>query len=134
MAKIKNRKNRTGWARTKKTPHENHPAFFKRDNRDSDRIKYVTFTHSQEVNLEGAVIKTIKLNNNISNSPKEEGRDTYVFPRVYEGKRSSLGGNASEFKFSSSEDKNLIHNMIDTMPTIKINYISNSSSKNKKKK
>ena len=133
MGKVKSRKRKSGWASTKKIPHANHPAYFKKENAKSDKIKYVTFTHSSQVDLDGEVIETIKLSKNISNEVKEQGRDSYVLPIVYEGERSALGSNISGYKLSS-EDNELINNMIDTGPIIKIDYVSNSKNKRKKKK
>jgi len=43
----------------------------------------------------------LKLNKNIKKD--ENGRNSYVVPRVYEGKRSSLGKGTNEFKLDKSD-------------------------------
>ena len=59
MAK-KNRKRLSGWAKTKKYPHERHPANYVRT--VGDKIEYITFTHSPEVHLSnGAVVQTVPM-------------------------------------------------------------------------
>ena len=98
MAKKNNRKRKTGWAHTKKYPHENHPANYVRT--VGDRIEYITFTHSPEIQLSnGAVIQTVPMADNISKAEREKAKRagktrfetrSYAYPVVFEGKRSAL--------------------------------------------
>ena len=76
MAKKNIRKRSTGWAHTKKYPHKNHPAYFRKTGQDD--IEYVTFTHSEKVDFDKEnkgkpiekhdVVKTRKLKVNIDKS------------------------------------------------------------------
>jgi len=98
---VKNRKRSTGWAYTKKYPHKNHPAYYRKQ-KDND-IEYVTFTHSEVVDLGKEKVPTKKLNKNIDYKNKGENRYSHVLPRVYEGERSALGKGTNDFKLDKSD-------------------------------
>lgn len=98
MNKKNNRKRRAGWAHTKKYPHENHPANYVR--KVGDKIEYITFTHSPEIQLSnGAIIQTVPMADNVSKAEREkakrEGKTrfetrSYAYPVVFVGQRSAL--------------------------------------------
>mgnify|MGYP004733653303 CR=1 FL=1 len=110
---LKNRRGNSGWAFTKKYPHENHPAKFRKIGKDD--INYVTFTHSEEVDmLDGTKVKTIPLTSNINKN--ERGKFTsYVFPKLYKGKRSALGKGTNDFSLTST-DKKLVDKLFNELP------------------
>ena len=96
------------WAYTKHFPHKLHPAVFKRKSRTNRDIEYLTFTHSEEVNLGNKVVETIPLYDNISPKERSENKAkglkpgenrSYVYPRVFEGKREALGKGAPKGEF-----------------------------------
>lgn len=103
--KNKNRKRKSGWARTKRYPHGGHPANYKR--RGDDIVEYITFTHSPEVELNKKKnVQTVPLKDNISASEREENRRrglkagenrSYAYPKVFVGKRSALGKEVDSF-------------------------------------
>ncbi len=130
-----NRKRTTGFARTKNIPHKNHPAFYKkRKGVSSDEIDYITFTHSDEVELENKKIKTIEMKENInSKSPEEKNRKTYAYPKVYVGKRSALGKESNEFNLSK-KNKEQVDELFETLPKEYVTYTSNSKSKKPSKR
>ena len=69
-----NRKRPTGWAWTKKYPHERHPATYRR--KDGDEIEYITFTHSDEVDFGGkGKVRTVPMLDNISPSERKKNKD-----------------------------------------------------------
>ena len=91
------RNKKTGWANTRKFPHKNHPAYFRK--KDKDDIEYVTFTHSITVDLEDEKqVPTRELNKNIDYKSKGDERLSRVVYRVYEGTRSSLGMKTNKYK------------------------------------
>ncbi len=78
MAKNNKRKSNYGWARTKKYPHERHPANYAR--KVEDNIEYITFTHSPEVKHDG---KNMPPKSILDNIPKghiryDENGNMYV--------------------------------------------------------
>lgn len=111
MAKKNNRKRSTGWAHTKKYPHKNHPAYFRKTGQDD--VEYITFTHSEEVDFDKDnkrkpvekhdVVKTCKLKVNIDKTEKNKGEYSHVVPRVYEGKRSALGAGTNKYKLAEDD-------------------------------
>lgn len=128
MAKKNNRKRRTGWAHTKKYPHENHPANYVRN--VGDKIEYITFTHSPEVHLSnGAVVQTVPMSDNVSKIEREkakrEGKTrfetrSYVYPVVFEGRRSALH-NEIVGEFEPTEfDKARIETMFKVFPRVTV--------------
>lgn len=98
---VKTRKRSTGWARTKEYPHKRHPAYYRKQ--QGDNIEYVTFTHSDAVDLGKEKVPTKKLNKNIDYKNKGENRYSHVLPRVYEGERSALGKGTNDFKLDKSD-------------------------------
>lgn len=125
----KNRKRKSnGFARTKKIPHVNHPAYYERIG--NDEIKYVTFTHSPDVDYNGKKIDTVPLKNNIL--PEERGkRKSYVYPRSYKGKRSALGESTSEYSLLKV-DKDTVKNILKNYPVEIVSYTTNAKKKKKK--
>lgn len=109
----KNRRGNSGWAFTKKYPHRNHPAKFNKEGKDD--IKYLTFTHSSEVTLpDGTKVTTIPLTSNINKNERGDAK-SYVFPKVYKGKRSALGKGTNDFSLTSI-DKKLVDKLFDELP------------------
>ena len=111
MAKKNNRKRSTGWAHTKKYPHKNHPAYFRKTGPDD--VEYVTFTNSCEVDFDKDnkakpiekhdIVKAQKLKVNIDKTEKNKGEYSHVVPRVYEGKRSALGAGTNKYKLAEDD-------------------------------
>ena len=129
MAKKNRARKSSGFAFTKKYPHENHPANYNRIGNDD--IEYLTFTHSEKVDLpNGKKVKTIPLKSNIS--PSERGkRKSHVFPKVFQGKRSALGKDTKEFSLPP-EDKDTISRLFRDLPKERVRY-TGSKFKDKKK-
>lgn len=129
---------KTGWSNTKQYPHKRHPAYFRKTGQDD--IEYVTFTHSEEVDFdkddkkkpleEHDIVKTNKLNKNISVNAKPEDELSRVIPRVYEGKRSALGKGTNEYKLAE-EDKPIIDEVFKTGKRYKVPH-TGGKPKNKK--
>lgn len=128
MAKKNNRKRSTGWAKTKKYPHERHPANYIR--KVGDKIEYITFTHSPEVHLSnGAVVQTVPMSDNVSKVERErakrEGKTrfetrSYAYPVVFEGKRSALHNEiVGEFE-PTPFDKSRIETMFKIFPRVSV--------------
>lgn len=140
MGKKYNRKRKSGgWAKTKKYPHERHPANYVRTN--GDNIEYLTFTHEPEVKLpNGAVIQTVPMSDNVSKLEREkakrEGKNryetrSYAYPVVFEGKRSALHNEvAGEFE-PTPFDKDRIDTMFRVFPRVNVKYTGNGK-RNKK--
>lgn len=122
----KNRKRRTGWAHTRKYPHERHPANYVR--KVGDKIEYITFTHSPEIQLtNGAVIQTVPMSDNISKFEREkakrEGKTrfetrSYAYPVVFVGQRSALGKEINNDFEPTSFDKARIDTMFKVFPRV----------------
>ena len=124
-----NRRRKTGgWAKTKKYPHERHPANYVR--KVGDKIEYITFTHSPEIQLSnGAVIQTVPMSDNVSKIEREkakrEGKTrfetrSYAYPVVFEGKRSALGSEVvGEFE-PTPFDKARIETMFKIFPRVPV--------------
>lgn len=139
MSKKKNnRKRSTGWAHTKKYPHKNHPAYYRKTGQDD--VEYVTFTHSGKVDFDKGnkskpandhdVVETQKLSVNIDKTERGKGQYSHVIPRVYEGKRSALGEGTNRYKLSET-DKPLIDDIFKNGKRYKVPR-SGSKPKNKK--
>ena len=122
----KRRKRKNGFARTKRYPLLNHPAYYRK--KDTDNIEYVTFTHLEEVDLEDEKIKTIKLIVNICKTEKEIDKYSYVVPRVYIGKRSSLKDEIHNFSIDKI-DKPIIVEIFNKSERYPIKYTNNSKNK-----
>ena len=128
----------TGFAATKKVPHENHPAFYvkvPKTGKSKCPIKYVTFTHSSEVQLpENEKVPTIPLPDNIN--PAERGKTdkegntlvSHVYPRVYEGERGALGSEKKEFNLTKASRK-VVEQVFQESPTVQVKYTGNSKKK-----
>lgn len=125
MGQKNNRKRSTGWAWTKEYPHSNHPATYHRLNTGNDDAEYITFTHSEEVDLgKKGKVRTVPLLDNISPSErkknKEQGKKqgenrSYAYPKVFVGKRSALGSETDEFE-PVDFDKKRIGKMFEVFP------------------
>ena len=125
MAKKKNnRKRSTGWAQTKRYPHAAHPATYRRKGIGSDDIEYITFTHSDEVDLDNKKVRTVTMLDNVS--PAERGKNkeqgnkfggkrAYAYPEVFVGKRSALHNETKEFE-PVEFDKKRIKKMFEIFP------------------
>lgn len=124
------KRSKYGFASTKVIPNAGHPALYRK--KTSDEIDYVTFTHSPIVYDEkgNPIAVTIPLTSNIN--PKERGKSiSYMYPKSYKGKRSQLGKELNDFSLTK-EDKEIVINGLNTLPTEKIIKTSNSKKKNKK--
>ncbi|RXZ60992.1 hypothetical protein ESZ91_01000 [Candidatus Borkfalkia ceftriaxoniphila] len=125
MAKKKNnRKRSTGWAQTKRYPHAAHPATYRRKGIGSDDIEYITFTHSDEVDLDNKKVRTVPMLDNVSPAErrknKEQGKKfgenrSYAYPEVFVGKRSALHNETKEFE-PVEFDKKRIKKMFEIFP------------------
>lgn len=141
MKKKPNRKRSTGWAWTKKYPHENHPATYRRKN--GDEIEYLTFTHSEEVDFgEKGKVRTVPLLDNISPAEREKNKAqalkrgenrSYAYPKVYDGKRSALGAETDKFE-PVDFDKKRIGKMFEVFPRENVPTTGGGGQYRKKKK
>ena len=139
MAKKNTRRRSTGWAHTKRIPHYNHPAYYRK--KGQDEIEYVTFTHSVEVDFDKNNKKkpiekhdkvvTKRLHKNIDSARKGDSKYSHVVPRVYEGKRSALGKGTNEYVLDNL-DKPLIDEIFANGKRYKI--ISKDNSGNSKRR
>lgn len=96
-----------GWAQTKFYPHVRHPAHYRKCSQDGDAIDYLTFTHSPCVDLGKKRVPTIPLSESVSKLEREQKRRgtlpkdkerSYVYPRVFHGRRSALGKESDAFE------------------------------------
>ena len=142
MAKKKQRK-RGGWAYTKYYPHKNHPARYRYTKNNNDDIEYITFTHSDKVTLtdkngKTVTVDTVPLNDNISpdERKKNPNSNSYAFPYLYEGKRSALGEETKEYKFTERDKSwvDFLFSFFGLFGRKKVNYSSNSDKKKNKRK
>ena len=128
MPKKNNRKRSTGWAHTKKYPHERHPANYIR--KVGDKIEYITFTHSPEVHLSnGAVIQTVPMADNVSKKEREANKRkglkrgdnrSYAYPVVFEGRRSALHSEIVDEFEPTPFDKARIETMFKIFPRVNV--------------
>lgn len=135
----KNRKRRTGWAKTKRYPHERHPANYVR--KVGDKIEYITFTHASNVTLpNGAVLQTVPMSDNISKAEREkakrEGKTrfetrSYAYPVVFVGQRSALGKEINNDFEPTPFDKVRIDTMFKVFPRINVKFTSNGKGNKK---
>lgn len=128
MGKKQHSKKKAGFANTKEYPHRKHPARYKKTGQD-DSIMYLTTTHHEEVLINGKVVKTIPLDNNID--PKERNmpnKKSYVYPKVYVGKRSHLGKERKDLSLIGN-DINKVEELFDTLPKENVKYQTNSKKK-----
>lgn len=127
MAKSRRSTRKTGWARTKWYPLKWHPAYYKRQGKDD--IKFVTFTHSDEVKFDNDDReRTTQLNVNINRKKKGEKDFSHVVPRVYQGKRSALGKETDEFRLDKS-DFDKVDSVFRNGKVYPVPYTSNSKKK-----
>ena len=135
-----NRRRKTGgWAKTKKYPHERHPANYVR--KVGDKIEYITFTHSPEVKLpNGAVIQTVPMADNGRKKGREENarkglkrgeNRSYAYPVVFVGKRSALHREiVNEFE-PTPFDKSRIETMFKIFPRVNVKFTGNGKGNKK---
>lgn len=134
-----NRKKNSGWARTKRYPHERHPANYVR--RVGDDIEYITFTHSPEVKLpNGAVIQTVPMLDNVSKKEREKNKRkglkqgenrSYAYPVVFVGKRSALHSEITGEFDPVPFDKARIETMFRVFPRVNVKHTGNGKGKKK---
>lgn len=128
---MKTRK-KNNFANTKKIPFKNHPAIYRKTGK-KDQIEYITTTHKNPAKINGQYIETRELKKNLNKSDPQKG---YLLPIVFEGKRSSLGKEITDFTISK-KDYDLVDELFNNSPRKYINYTSNSKNKknvHKKKK
>lgn len=128
MSNNNRRRKAGGWAHTKKYPHERHPANYVR--KVSDKIEYITFTHSPEVHLSnGATIQTVPMSDNVSKLEREkakrEGKTrfetrSYAYPVVFEGKRSALDKEIENEFEPTPFDKARIDKLFKILPRVPV--------------
>lgn len=136
---MNNRKRRTGWAKTKRYPHERHPANYVR--KVGDRIEYITFTHAPNVALpNGAVLQTVPMSDNISKAEREkvkrEGKTrfetrSYAYPVVFVGQRSALGKEINNDFEPTPFDKTRIDTMFKVFPRVNVKFTGNGKGNKK---
>lgn len=124
MANDRKRK-KSGFANTKEYPHKRHPANYRKTGKDD--IEYITFTHHDIVDINGKKYVTIPLLDNIDktiqkkNKGKKNKEISYAFPKVYVGKRSSLGKEEKKFEFTK-DDYVLISKLFNELPKENVSY------------
>lgn len=133
MANNNHRRKTGGWAKTKKIPHERHPANYVR--KVGDKIEYLTFTHASEVKLSnGVIIQTVPMADNVSVKEREENKRkglkrgenrSYAYPVVFVGNRSALHteivGEFDPVPF----DKARINTMFKIFPRVNVKFTGN---------
>lgn len=125
----KHKRKRSGFARTKRYPFKQHPAYYRYIS--SDDIEYVTFTKRDPANIDGKIVSVRKLSDNID--PKKRGKEpSNVIELVFLGKRSSLHRNEPTYKFSDKRDKTIVEDILNSSFRVKVNYTSNSKKKKNK--
>lgn len=121
---------KSGYADTKNYPHKNHPAKYNR--LDNDNIEYVTFTHHDKVKIKDKIFKTIPLNSNIDKEERKHSkRVSYVFPKVFIGKRSALGKENKKYNLID-KDNIFVNDLFNTLPKEKVPYSTNSKKKKRR--
>lgn len=141
--KNRRRKGKSGWAKTKTYPHERHPAAYKHVGADNDSIEYITFTHSEEVDMgKKGKVQTVPMLDNISPTEraknKQEGKKfgenrSYAYPVVFVGRRSSLGAETDEFE-PVDFDKERVKKMFLVFPRENVPVTGGKSKYRQKKK
>ena len=141
--KNRRRKGKSGWAKTKTYPHERHPAAYKHVGADNDSIEYITFTHSEEVDMgEKGKVQTVPMLDNVSPAErrknKEQGKKpgesrSYAYPKVFVGKRSALHKETDEFE-PVEFDKKRIKTMFEVLPRENVPVTGGKSKYRQKKK
>lgn len=129
MFKKNNRSRRGGgWAKTKKYPHERHPANYVR--KVGDKIEYITFTHSPQIQLSnGGVIQTVPMADNVSKIEREKAKRagktrfetrSYAYPVVFVGQRSALSNEINGEFDPVPFDKARIETMFKVFPRVPV--------------
>ena len=118
-----------GFADTKNYPHKRHPAKYNRLR--GDFVEYITFTHSDLVELDNKEYETIPLTSNINEQERKKTKNiSYVFPKVFVGKRSSLGKENKNYSLVK-KDNEIVNNLFKTLPRENVPYSTNSKKKRK---
>lgn len=128
MKSNKRTRKTTGFADTKRVPHANHPAHYRKTGKDD--IEYITSTHRNPAKINNKEIETIPLNKNFDKNDKQPA---FVVPIVFEGKCSALGKENNNYSIAN-EDKQTIDNIFKTAPRQKVLKTSNSKKQAQKKK
>lgn len=124
-----------GFADTRFYPHMNHPANYR--NIGNDFVEYITLTHHDVVEIDGKKYITIPLSDNIEkkvrmkNKGKKDRDISFVYPKVYVGRRSSLGRENKSYSFTPSDAKK-VNELFETLPRENVRYTSNSRKAKKK--
>ena len=137
MARRNNKK--VGWAKTKEYPHARHPARYSK--LDNDKVAYVTFTHSDKVEIDGIYEDTIPLTENIDPivrnknrlKPDNEKDISYIYPRLFIGKRSALGKEVNTYSLID-EDYKIYKDNYGSLKIVNVNKTSNSKKRVRIKK
>ncbi len=128
MGKKQHSKKKEGFADTKEYPHRKHPARYRKTSKD-DSIIYLTTTHHDEVEINGKIVKTIPLDNNINPSERNQpDKKSYIYPKVYVGKRSHLGKERLDL-WLIGDDIKRVDELFDTLPRENVKYQTNSKKK-----
>lgn len=124
-----------GFADTKEYPHRKHPANYR--NIGNNIVEYITLTHRDVVEINGKRYITIPLSDNIDkrvrmkNKGKKDKDISFVYPKVYVGRRSSLGRENKTYSLTPSDEKK-VDELFDTLPREYVRYSSNSRKAKKK--
>lgn len=137
--KKKRSRQKSGYADTKRYPHFNHPAKYNRIG--NDEVEYVTLTHHDNVNIGNKSYSTIPLNDNVDihvqklnkNRVQKDKEISYVFPKVFVGKRSALGRENQNYNLVP-EDKVIVNELFKSLPRERVPYTNNSKRQKKNKK
>ena len=116
--KKRKRNKKYGFANTRYYPHKNHPAFYQKFSNDD--IAYLTFTHHKVVTINGKSFVTIPLDSK-KNIDKNDKSPSYIYPKKFIGKRSSLGEENSAYRIPL-ESKQQIKELLNTLPEEKVKY------------
>lgn len=132
MGKQNRKRKSWGFAETKEYPHKRHPAYYVRNGQHE--IKYITFTHSPEVDFEGTKVETIEMPDNISPKERSESptKKTYAYPNKFKGTREALGKESNNHDLTP-RNREKINVLMDSLPEKEVPYTSNSKKNNKKK-
>lgn len=81
---------------------------------------------------DGTKVETIPLNSNINPNERHKSR-SYVFPKVFRGKRSALGSETNEYSLTH-EDKIKVDKLFDELPIEYVPETGGSGHYRKRKK
>ena len=128
MNKNKSKK-KSGFAKTKRYPGKQHPAYYRQ--LSSDEVEYTTFTKRDPARIDGKDVPVRKLSSNIN--PQKRGKEpSNVVDRVFVGKRSSLHKNEPTYRFASKKDKDIVEDILNNSCRVRVDYTSNSKTKKNK--